>query len=120
MHYVIVLLLRSYGEISMSLCGGLADSGPSEDNFLQHLVSHNDLVRDPKLIENPNLVVRLNGKYYNWRTAGPLIMSLVIFQKPLPQVRSMLHTINLTVTGSYIDINITNHLKCFGTTVNID
>ncbi|XP_067008392.2 phosphatidate phosphatase LPIN3 isoform X2 [Anabrus simplex] len=77
---------KSYGEISMSLCGGLTGvAGPNEDSFLQSLVTYNDLVQDPKLIENPNLVVRLNGKYYNWRTVCPLVMSLVIFQKPLPQ-----------------------------------
>lgn len=82
---------RSYGEISMSLCGGLTASGrnisnPTEDSFLQGLVTYNDLIQNPKLIENPDLVVRLNGKYYNWRAACPLIMSMVVYQRPLPQV----------------------------------
>ncbi|KAK7867308.1 hypothetical protein R5R35_002128 [Gryllus longicercus] len=78
--------MKSYGEISLSLCGGLGEScGPSEDHFLQSLVTYNDFIQDPKIIENPNLVVRLNGKYYNWRTACPIVMSLVVFQKPLPQ-----------------------------------
>ncbi|PSN31896.1 hypothetical protein C0J52_21201 [Blattella germanica] len=81
---------KSYGEISMSLCGGLTTvnggiSKPSEDSFLQGLVTYNDLVQNPKIIENPDLVVRLNGQYYNWRTACPLIMSLVVYHKPLPQ-----------------------------------
>lgn len=77
---------RSYGEISMSLCGGLnTPNGPSEEQFLQHLVTYEDLANDPMLVENPNLVVRLDGKLYNWRSACPIIMSLVIYQKPLPQ-----------------------------------
>ncbi|KAJ9586778.1 hypothetical protein L9F63_019646, partial [Diploptera punctata] len=81
---------KSYGEISMSLCGGLSSTDgnvmkPSEDSFLQNLVTYNDLIQNPKLVENPDLVVRLNGEFYNWRTACPIIMSLVMYQKPLPQ-----------------------------------
>jgi len=81
---------KSYGEISLSLCGGVtaADgkiSPPTEDSFLQGLVTYNDLIQNPKLVENPDLVVRFNGKYYSWRAACPLIMSLVVYQKPLPQ-----------------------------------
>jgi phosphatidate phosphatase LPIN len=84
-------MCRSYGEISLSLCGGLAAadgtiSTPTEDSFLQGLVTYNDLIQNPKLVENPDLVVRLNGKYYCWRTACPQVMSLVVYQKPLPQV----------------------------------
>lgn len=86
-----MVMYRSYGEISMSLCGGLTASdrnisNPTEDRFLHGLVTYNDLIQNPKLIENPDLVVRLNGKYYNWRAACPLIMSLVVYQRPLPQV----------------------------------
>ena len=82
---------RSYGEISMSLCGGLTSQDgnivkPSEDRFLHSLITYNDLVQNPKMVENPDLVVRLDGEYYNWRTVCPLIMSLVVYQKPLPQV----------------------------------
>ncbi|PNF27253.1 hypothetical protein B7P43_G05319 [Cryptotermes secundus] len=81
---------KSYGEISMSLCGGLTSSdrnisNPTEDSFLQGLVTYNDLIQNPKLIENPDLVVRLNGNYYSWRAACPLIMSLVVYHRPLPQ-----------------------------------
>ncbi|KDR23839.1 phosphatidate phosphatase LPIN2 isoform X2 [Zootermopsis nevadensis] len=81
---------KSYGEISLSLCGGLtaADgnmSGPTEDSFLQGLVTYSDLLQNPKLIDNPDLVARFNGKYYNWKVACPLVMSLVVFQRPLPQ-----------------------------------
>jgi phosphatidate phosphatase LPIN len=61
-------------------------SRPTEDSFLQGLVTYNDLIQNPKLIDNPDLVVRLNGKFYNWRVACPLVMSLVVYQRALPQV----------------------------------
>jgi phosphatidate phosphatase LPIN len=85
------VMCRSYGEISLSLCGGLTAtdgnmSSPTEDSFLQGLVTYNDLLQNPKLIDNPDLVVRLNGKYYSWRVACLLVMSLVVYQTPLPQV----------------------------------
>jgi hypothetical protein len=41
----------------MSLCGGLNESGPDEEAFLQRLVTYEDLVAEPKIIENPDLVV---------------------------------------------------------------
>ena len=89
--YCTLIMCRSYGEISLSLCGGLTNadgkiSTPSEDSFLQGLITYNDLLQNPKLVENPDLVVRFNGQHYCWRAVCPLIMSLVVYQKPLPQV----------------------------------
>lgn len=68
----------------MSLCGHL-DSGISDELFNQFTVSYDDFVTNPMLIENPDLVVRIDGKYYNWRTACPLVMSLSLYGKSLPQ-----------------------------------
>ena len=71
----------------MSLCGSL--NNPSEsiaEKFLQHQITFDDLANNPKIFEEPNLVVRYDGQYYNWKTAAPLIMSLLVFRRPLPQV----------------------------------
>lgn len=87
----------------MSLCGGLGGAkSPSEEDFLHHIVKYEEFVNDPMMVENPNLVVRIDGKLYNWRTACPIVMSTVIFQKPLPQVNNIF---NLTL-NNYINIII--------------
>ncbi|XP_040837038.1 phosphatidate phosphatase LPIN3 [Ochotona curzoniae] len=72
--------------IALSLCGGLAHSRDiSTEKFNQHLVSYQDLVTNPGLLEDPNLVVKVNEKYYNWAVAAPMLLSLQAFQKNLPK-----------------------------------
>jgi len=71
----------------MSLCGGLTSlEGPSEATFRRHLVTFDEFIQNPKIVDDPNLVIKYDGQYYNWRTACPLVMSLVMFQQPLPKV----------------------------------
>ncbi|XP_043477261.1 phosphatidate phosphatase LPIN1 isoform X2 [Leptopilina heterotoma] len=73
-------------DVSLSLCGGLeSEHGPSDIAFHQNQLQFEDLCADPKLYENPNLTVKINGKYYNWTTACPIIMTLAVFQRQLPQ-----------------------------------
>lgn len=72
--------------ISLSLCGGLdSETGPSKEVFHQNLLHFEDICSDPKLYENPNLVVKINGKFYNWATACPIVMTYAVFQRHLPQ-----------------------------------
>ncbi|KAL0595006.1 Phosphatidate phosphatase LPIN3 [Plecturocebus cupreus] len=72
--------------IALSLCGGLADSRDiSPEKFNQHSVSYQDLTKNPGLLDDPNLVVKINGKHYNWAVAAPMILSLQVFQKSLPK-----------------------------------
>ncbi|XP_047356318.1 phosphatidate phosphatase LPIN2 isoform X4 [Vespa velutina] len=73
-------------EISLSLCGGLdSENGPSKEAFHQNLLHYEDICSDPKLYDNPNLVVKINNKYYNWTTACPIVMTYAVFQRHLPQ-----------------------------------
>uniref|UniRef100_A0A5F4WGW7 phosphatidate phosphatase n=1 Tax=Callithrix jacchus TaxID=9483 RepID=A0A5F4WGW7_CALJA len=73
--------------IALSLCGGLANSRDiSPEKFNQHSVSYQDLTKNPSLLDDPNLVVKINGKHYNWAVAAPMILSLQAFQKSLPKV----------------------------------
>ncbi|XP_035154518.1 phosphatidate phosphatase LPIN3 isoform X2 [Callithrix jacchus] len=72
--------------IALSLCGGLANSRDiSPEKFNQHSVSYQDLTKNPSLLDDPNLVVKINGKHYNWAVAAPMILSLQAFQKSLPK-----------------------------------
>ncbi|XP_076753457.1 phosphatidate phosphatase LPIN isoform X1 [Xylocopa sonorina] len=72
--------------ISLSLCGGLDfETGPSKEAFHQNLLHFEDICSDPKLYENPNLVVKINGKFYNWTTACSIVMTYAVFQRHLPQ-----------------------------------
>lgn len=72
--------------IALSLCGGLADGRDiSLEKFNQHIVSYQDLVHNPGLLEHPNLVVKIDEKHYNWAVAAPMILSLQAFQRNLPK-----------------------------------
>ncbi|XP_062948418.1 phosphatidate phosphatase LPIN3 isoform X2 [Cynocephalus volans] len=72
--------------IALSLCGGLSDSWDiSLDKFNQHIISYQDLTQNPGLLDDPNLVVKINDKHYNWAVAAPMILSLQAFQRNLPK-----------------------------------
>ncbi|CAK9817447.1 Phosphatidate phosphatase LPIN2 [Anthophora plagiata] len=72
--------------ITLSLCGGLdSEAGPCKEAFHQNLLHFEDICSDPKLYENPNLVVKINGKFYNWATACPIVMTYAVFQRHLPE-----------------------------------
>ncbi|XP_017303204.1 phosphatidate phosphatase LPIN3 isoform X3 [Diaphorina citri] len=74
------------GEVVLSLCGKLGTpEGPSDEEFAQHVLSYETLSSDPGILDNPDLVVRIEGKYYSWRAASPIILSWVAYQKPLPK-----------------------------------
>ncbi|XP_038961442.1 phosphatidate phosphatase LPIN3 isoform X1 [Rattus norvegicus] len=78
--------LDSVDRIELSLCGGLADTRDiSLEKFTQHMVSYEDLTKNPGLLDDPNLVVKINEKHYNWAVAAPMILSLQAFQKNLPE-----------------------------------
>ncbi|KAI4809524.1 hypothetical protein KUCAC02_018399 [Chaenocephalus aceratus] len=44
-----------------------------------------NLLKVQQIIDNPNLVVKIGNRYYNWTLAAPLILSLQAFQKNLPK-----------------------------------
>ncbi|XP_014399234.1 PREDICTED: phosphatidate phosphatase LPIN3 isoform X2 [Myotis brandtii] len=78
--------LDTVDTIVLSLCGGLADSRDiSLEKFNKHIVSYQDLVQNPGLLDDPNLVVKINEKHYNWAVAAPMVLSLQAFQKNLPK-----------------------------------
>ncbi|XP_069165204.1 phosphatidate phosphatase LPIN3 isoform X2 [Procambarus clarkii] len=78
---------KGYEDIAFSLCGRLNEYEKNfpESLFLQSLVTYDDFCENLQILDNPDLVIRFGGKYLNWNTAGPQILSLVLFQQPIPQ-----------------------------------
>lgn len=71
--------------VALSLCGGLnGEKEPTEGDFNSNIVQYSDVCQNPSLFASPNLVVRINNKFYSWAVACPYIMTLVAYQKPLP------------------------------------
>ncbi|XP_041109470.1 phosphatidate phosphatase LPIN1-like isoform X4 [Polyodon spathula] len=72
--------------IAISLCGGLMDNKEiTRELFQEKSVSYQHFVENPSIIDDPNLVVKIGSKYYNWATAAPLMVAMQVFQKPLPK-----------------------------------
>uniref|UniRef100_A0A672KSK6 phosphatidate phosphatase n=1 Tax=Sinocyclocheilus grahami TaxID=75366 RepID=A0A672KSK6_SINGR len=72
-------------DVTMSLCGRGDISQISKEKFVEHLVKYQDFVNNPGIVEDPNLVICINSKYYNWAVAAPMILSVQAFQKTLPK-----------------------------------
>ncbi|KAL2090591.1 hypothetical protein ACEWY4_012854 [Coilia grayii] len=73
-------------DVTMSLCG--RDRGMSQINkekFLEHIVTFQQFVSNLGIIDDPNLVICINNKYYNWAVAAPMILSMQAFQRNLPK-----------------------------------
>uniref|UniRef100_A0AAQ5YA92 phosphatidate phosphatase n=1 Tax=Amphiprion ocellaris TaxID=80972 RepID=A0AAQ5YA92_AMPOC len=72
--------------INISLCGGLTDSREiTKEQFQEKMISYQQFTDNPSIIDDPNLVVKIGSKYYNWSTAAPLVLAMQVFQKPLPK-----------------------------------
>ncbi|XP_035176660.1 phosphatidate phosphatase LPIN1 isoform X2 [Oxyura jamaicensis] len=100
--------IRDLPSIAISLCGGLTDNKEiTKEEFLEHAVTYQQFVDNPAIIDDPNLVVKIGNKYYNWTTAGPLLLAMQAFQKPLPKYsclsyfRAVLDTIRFCFSRIY-------------------
>ncbi|XP_041832744.1 phosphatidate phosphatase LPIN1 [Melanotaenia boesemani] len=72
--------------ITISLCGGLTDNKEiTKEQFCEKIISYQQFTENPSIIDDPNLVVKIGSKYYNWSTAAPLVLAMQAFQKPLPK-----------------------------------
>ncbi|XP_049574295.1 phosphatidate phosphatase LPIN1 isoform X1 [Syngnathus scovelli] len=72
--------------VAISLCGGLSDNKEiTREHFQERAVSYQQFSENPSLIDDPNLVVKIGNKYYNWSTAAPVMLAMQVYQKPLPQ-----------------------------------
>ncbi|KAM9839505.1 phosphatidate phosphatase LPIN2-like [Aulostomus maculatus] len=73
-------------DVTLSLCGGVGENSEiCKEKFMEHIINYNEFAENPAMIDNPNLVVRIANRYYNWTLAAPLILSMQAFQKNLPK-----------------------------------
>lgn len=74
-------------DVAMSLCGGLQDveRGVASEQFNKYLVTYDSFCDNPNLLTDPNLVVRMDGRFYSWSVAGTMIMSKLVFNQSLSQ-----------------------------------
>ena len=71
----------------MSLCSGLTSDTPLREmqaRFARHIVTWEQFSAIPELTANPNLVVRMNGRYFSWQVIGPVLLAQAAFGRPLP------------------------------------
>uniref|UniRef100_A0A4W5PQY0 phosphatidate phosphatase n=1 Tax=Hucho hucho TaxID=62062 RepID=A0A4W5PQY0_9TELE len=77
--------LGDISNIAISLCGGLTDNREiTREQFEERAISYQQFTENPSIIDDPNLVVKIGTKYYNWTTAAPLMLAMQVYQKPLP------------------------------------
>ncbi|KAG7251117.1 hypothetical protein CRUP_012036, partial [Coryphaenoides rupestris] len=63
--------------ITISLCGGLSNNREiTKEQFQEKAISYQKFSENPTLIDDPNLVVKIGSKYYNWNTAAPLMLAM--------------------------------------------
>ncbi|NWS14011.1 LPIN3 phosphatase, partial [Pachyramphus minor] len=55
------------------------------EKFLEHMVSYQQFAENPRLVNDPNLVILINNKYYNWAVAAPMVLSLQAFHRSIPE-----------------------------------
>uniref|UniRef100_A0A1A8DT83 phosphatidate phosphatase n=1 Tax=Nothobranchius kadleci TaxID=1051664 RepID=A0A1A8DT83_NOTKA len=72
--------------IAVSLCGGLnGNKEITKEEFQDKIISYQQFMENPSIIDDPNLVVKVGSKYFNWSSAAPLVLAMQVFQKPLPK-----------------------------------
>uniref|UniRef100_A0A7N6BY62 phosphatidate phosphatase n=1 Tax=Anabas testudineus TaxID=64144 RepID=A0A7N6BY62_ANATE len=86
--------------IAISLCGGLTENREiTKEQFHEKIISYQQFAENPSIIDDPNLVIKIGSKYYNWSTAAPLMLAMQAFQKPLPKVRNQCTHMHSTYTN---------------------
>ncbi|CAG8487680.1 7634_t:CDS:10 [Ambispora leptoticha] len=77
-----------FHRISMSLCGNEKfghDEIVDDELFRKNEITYEHFCVNPHLLNEKALVFKYEGRYYTWATAAPIMVSLLVFQKPLPK-----------------------------------
>ncbi|PKC70831.1 LNS2-domain-containing protein [Rhizophagus irregularis] len=77
----------NFHHFEISLCGS-EDFGRDEEidaeMFRKNQITYEFFSKSPRILNDKSLVVKYNSRYYSWQSAAPIIASLLVFQKPLP------------------------------------
>ncbi|KAJ3193674.1 hypothetical protein HK101_004378 [Irineochytrium annulatum] len=57
----------------------------AEEIFNGQLVTFESFALNPTLLSHPDLIVRINGEYYDWSIAGPIVLASAAFGRPLDE-----------------------------------
>ncbi|KAJ3346883.1 hypothetical protein HDU91_006930 [Kappamyces sp. JEL0680] len=92
------------GFIVASACGPLQefqkmDAEQADLQFVAHQLDFADICNRPEIVTSPTSIYRINGFYHSWSTAAPIIMSQVLYQKPL-SVHGLRQTLKSEVKAS--------------------
>ncbi|RIA99275.1 Lipin/Ned1/Smp2-domain-containing protein [Glomus cerebriforme] len=71
----------------ISLCGSEVfgrDEQTDADMFRKNQITYEHFSENLRILNDKSLVIKYNNRYYSWQTAAPIIVSLLVFQKPLP------------------------------------
>ncbi|XP_066142895.1 phosphatidate phosphatase LPIN3 [Euwallacea fornicatus] len=75
-------LVPTYSQdVALSLCGWEPDL--AEEKFKEHLITFTDFCNDSSILENPKLVAKIGEKFYSWKVAVPMLISIMCFGRPL-------------------------------------
>jgi hypothetical protein len=75
-------------DLAISLDGVLMENNQIADfqAFKNNMITFEQFNEDPKkYISNPDLILRMGNKYYNWHSASAIFMSLIVFNKPIEE-----------------------------------
>merc|ERR1719483_555087 len=92
-------------DLAGSLCGGLTGAGISPEQFAADLLTYPQFVQQlmagaGNAVTHPELVIRMHEKYLCWEKAASILLSLILFGKPLPW-----ETVNEMIKDG-LDVNI--------------
>ncbi|XP_049847863.1 phosphatidate phosphatase LPIN3-like [Schistocerca gregaria] len=55
----------------------------ADERFEEHRIAYEEFSRDPEVLFSRKVVVRIQGQYYPWQVAAPMLMSLLVYGSPL-------------------------------------
>ncbi|KAI8333978.1 Lipin/Ned1/Smp2-domain-containing protein [Chlamydoabsidia padenii] len=90
--------------IQLSLCGFSAFGSNDSDNvlvFRQHQISYGTFIQTPDILNDKNLVIKYNNRYYGSGCSGLFFTSLLVFQTPADDVDQGLNNDDPTTKGTW-------------------
>uniref|UniRef100_A0A915J1E4 phosphatidate phosphatase n=1 Tax=Romanomermis culicivorax TaxID=13658 RepID=A0A915J1E4_ROMCU len=73
-----------FGDLSLALFDSSVDLRTlTDDRFVSRLVTFEQLNANPELIFSPDLIIKWSNKYYKYAAAMPILLSMIIYQRPL-------------------------------------